>query len=173
MVYGNSNKHIKKSSDYEYAKILISNTPFSEETKKKQSESHKGIMHTEESKRKISLSHIGKILSEETKIKLSENQKGKSLEERCGEEKAKEMKIKMHNKLLGNTRRKNKVFTEEQRKRLSDAHKNNPFPKILCKYCNKMIGSNNYTRYHMKIVNINREMKINLNQRKINVYIVV
>ena len=58
----------------------------SEETRKKMSESHKGICHTEESKRKISESKKGKKhvfhysvkrkLSEETRKKLSEAHKG-------------------------------------------------------------------------------------------------
>lgn len=51
----------------------------SEETKKKQSEAHKGHQsvshHSEESKQKMSESHKGKKLSEETKQKQSEQNK--------------------------------------------------------------------------------------------------
>ena len=59
----------------------ISGYVFSEETKKKLSEAHKGKTHSEESKRKMSEVNKGKTLSEEHKIKLSEAKKGKTFSE--------------------------------------------------------------------------------------------
>ena len=53
------------------------NKTFSEEHKKKLSESHKGKHLSEEHKRKMSESHKGKVISEETKRKLSKVKKGK------------------------------------------------------------------------------------------------
>jgi hypothetical protein len=47
------------------------NKILSEESKKKISKSHMGILHTEESKLKMSLKHKGKILSDTTKKKIS------------------------------------------------------------------------------------------------------
>jgi len=55
-----------------------------EETKRKISESTKGIrthVHTEETKRKIGEAHKGKVVSEETKRKMSEAKKGKVISE--------------------------------------------------------------------------------------------
>lgn len=49
----------------------------SEETKRKISESHKGILHSEETKKKFSEMRKGNTLSEEHKRKLSEANKGK------------------------------------------------------------------------------------------------
>jgi hypothetical protein len=51
------------------------NKILSEESKKKISKSHMGILHTEESKLKMSLKHKGKILSDITKKKISESMK--------------------------------------------------------------------------------------------------
>ena len=52
--------------------------PFSEEWKRKISESHKGKKLSEEHKKKLSLAIKGKKRSEETKRKMSEWQKGKN-----------------------------------------------------------------------------------------------
>jgi hypothetical protein len=59
----------------------ISGYVFSEETKKKLSEAHKGKTHSEESKRKMSEVNKGKTLSEEHKRKISEAKKGKTFSE--------------------------------------------------------------------------------------------
>ena len=53
----------------------------SEETRKKLSESHKGLHHTEEARRKISEAKKGRPRSEETKRKVSEARKGRHLSE--------------------------------------------------------------------------------------------
>lgn len=65
-----------------------SHTSPTEETRRKNSESHKGVLHTEESKRKNSESHKGKPhphkgvpRSEETRRKIGESQKGKTISE--------------------------------------------------------------------------------------------
>ena len=53
----------------------------SEQTKKKKSESHKGIQLTEETKRKISEANKGHEVTEETKKKISEANKGRQFTE--------------------------------------------------------------------------------------------
>ena len=84
---GNAQKGIPRSEE---TKIKISNAlkgvkrkPYSEETKHKMSESHKGhpgynkgVAMSEETKIKMSNAHKGKHFSEETKYKISEAHKG-------------------------------------------------------------------------------------------------
>jgi len=147
MTYGNSNRHIKTSRDYAYIRELISNTPISIETKLKMSISGKGRKHTIEAKNKIRDSKLGKKMSDETRKKFSDWQRGKTWEERCGLNAIK-MKENHIIRMKGNTIRRGTKFSRESIERLSLAHKNNPFPKILCIYCNKKIGSNNYKRFH-------------------------
>ena len=50
---------------------------FTEEHRRKLSESQKGKKHSEEHKRKISESGKGKVMSEESKRKISDAKKGK------------------------------------------------------------------------------------------------
>ena len=87
----------------------ISGYVFSEETKKKLSEAHKGKTHSEESKRKMSEVNKGKTLSEEHKIKLSEAKKGKTFSE--------ESKRKM------SEAHKGKTFSEEHKRKISETNK--------------------------------------------------
>ena len=88
---------------------------FSEETKRKQSEAHKGNTtwlgktHSEETKRKMSDTRKGKTHSEETKRKQSEAKKGKTFSE--------ESKRKM------SEAQKGKSLSEETRRKLSEARK--------------------------------------------------
>lgn len=109
---------------------------FSEETKRKISESHKGKQLSEEHKRKLSESHKGKPspnkgkpLSEETKRKVSEGRKGK------GHPTSEETKRKISEANKGKkkppmseaTKRKvseaNRNPSEETKKKMSKAHK--------------------------------------------------
>lgn len=53
----------------------------SEDTRRKNSEAHKGKSHTEETRRKMSKANKGKVRSAETKLKISESMKGKHLSE--------------------------------------------------------------------------------------------
>ena len=55
----------------------------SEETRKKMSESHKGLKHTEETRKKMSEAHKGIPRSEEIRRKISESKKGKSTWNKC------------------------------------------------------------------------------------------
>ena len=73
-----------------------------EETRRKQSEAHKGITLSEEHKRKISEASKGKTLSEETRRKQSEAQKGKY----CGE----------NHPMFG------KHHSEETKEKMSESH---------------------------------------------------
>ena len=88
---------------------------FSEETKRKQSEAHKGNTtwlgktHSEETKRKMSDTRKGKTHSEETKRKQSEAKKGKTFSE--------ESKRKM------SEGHKGKTFSEETRRKMSETRK--------------------------------------------------
>ena len=87
-----SEQHKKKISESHKGKIV------SKETGRKISDAKKGKKHSEEAKKKISKSHKGKHLSEETKKKLSEANKGKKL-------------------------------SEETKKKMSESRKGNPGPK--------------------------------------------
>ena len=80
-----------------------------EETRKKISESHKGLTHSEESKRKISEANKGRTPTEETRKKLSESSKGKIL--------SSETKEKIRESLKGKPR------PEETRMKISESHK--------------------------------------------------
>ena len=81
----------------------------SEETKRKMSDTRKGKTHSEETKRKQSEAKKGKTFSEESKRKMSEAQKGKSLSE--------ETRRKM------SETRKGKIPSKETRRKLSEARK--------------------------------------------------
>ena len=59
----------------------VSGAVVSDETKRKISETRKGITHSEESRRKMSEAHKGKTHSEESRRKISETLKGKTLSE--------------------------------------------------------------------------------------------
>jgi hypothetical protein len=59
----------------------VSGAVVSDETKRKISETLKGITHSEESRRKMSEAHKGKTHSEESRRKISETLKGKTLSE--------------------------------------------------------------------------------------------
>jgi len=105
---------------------------FSEETKRKQSEAHKGNTtwlgktHSEETKRKMSDTRKGKTLSEETKRKQSEAKKGKTFSE---ESKRKMSEAQKGKSLSEETRRKmsetrkGKIPSKETRRKLSEARK--------------------------------------------------
>lgn len=113
---------------------------FSEEVKRKLSESFKGKHHTEESKRKMSESSKGKApwnkgkhLSEETKKKLSVVLKGKHLSEETrrkmsesskGKHHTEETKRKISESLKGRTI----IFSEETKRKMSESHKGIPSP---------------------------------------------
>ena len=95
----------------------------SEETRKKLSESHKGIKHSEETKKKISESlkgennHLyGKHLAEETKMKIGEAHKGRVLTEEHKKKIGKANKAEKH-PMYG------KHHTEESKKKSSESHK--------------------------------------------------
>lgn len=90
---------------------FISRKPkfFSEETRRKISESKKGKHHSEESKRKMSESHKGKIASEETRKKIGDISRGRRHSE--------ETKRKISNSHIGIKP------SEDTRKKMSINHK--------------------------------------------------
>ena len=92
----------------------------SEETKRKISKANMGRIHSEETKRKLANISRGRRHTEESKKKMSDAVKG---EKSCmfGKTRSEETKRKISNTQLG---KKRKPFTEEQRKRISDAVKN-------------------------------------------------
>jgi hypothetical protein len=104
----------------------ISGYVFSEETKKKLSEAHKGKTHSEESKRKMSEVNKGKTLSEEHKIKLSEAKKGKTFSEESKRKMSEAHKgktfSKEHKKKISETN-KGRTLSEETRRKISEARK--------------------------------------------------
>lgn len=89
--------------------------PMSEEQKKKMSEALKGRTFSEETRKKMSESHkgikpnLGKHHSEESKKKISEANKGKH----CSEETKRKI----------SEAQKGKYFSEEYKRKLSEAHK--------------------------------------------------
>lgn len=151
--------------------------PLSEETKKKISEAHKGMIFTEEHKQRLSESHKGQIAwnkgktgflcSEETRRKLSETHKGKilSIETRKkisrankGKHPTEETKRKM-----SESRRK-EYLSEETIRRMSESHKNQHYSPSteFKKGGNK--GKNNYNwqggkSFEEYTINFNKELK--------------
>ena len=105
---------------------------FSEETKRKQSEAHKGNTtwlgktHSEETKRKMSDTRKGKTHSEETKRKQSEAKKGKTFSEESKRKMSEAHKGKTfseeHKRKMSETR-KGKIPSKETRRKLSEARK--------------------------------------------------
>ena len=106
----------------------------SEETRRKMSESRKGIPRTEETKRKISEAQKGKTKTEETRRKLSEVNKGKIVTEetkRKISEAAKERIFTEETMIKMSESRKGIPHTEESRRKMSKAYKNRPFVKCI------------------------------------------
>ena len=94
----------------------------SDETRRKLSESHKGLVsgmlgkqHTEESREKNRQSHLGKSVSLETRQKLSAAHTGRTLSD--------EHKQKLSDAMSG------KKFSEEHKQKLSAAKKGKPSPR--------------------------------------------
>ena len=103
--------------------------PFSEETKKKMSESQKGKKRSEETKMRISEARKGIIFSEETKRKMSEKKKGnKRSEEWCemiskimkGKKRSEETKRKL------SELKKGTKLSEETKRKISERKKGVP-----------------------------------------------
>jgi group I intron endonuclease len=130
-------------SEYGYNKTLGgSNGRPSEETKKKLSESHKGIKHSEETKQKLSKAKKGKplsekhkqnlwknrsrIASEETKKKISTSNKGKKRSEEF-RQKMKEINLgrirseEFKQKISESGKARNWKPSEEHQKKLNDS----------------------------------------------------
>lgn len=104
---------------------------YTEETKRKIGDSHRGVHHTEETKRKISESHrgekhpmYGKHLSEETRRKIGETQRGE-----------KNHMYGKHSPLYG------KHHTEETRRKISDYIVKKMGKKVICIETGKIYDS--------------------------------
>ena len=97
----------------------LHNMNMSEETRRKMSESNKGLKRSDESRRKMSEAHKGHIVSEETRIKISEANKGRTSPMK-GRTLSEEHRRKLSEALKG---RKHEPFTEESRIKLSAAAK--------------------------------------------------
>jgi group I intron endonuclease len=98
----------------------------SEETRKKQSESHKGKVHSDEAKKKMSESHKGRIVTEDTKNILREKNKGKKHSEETKKKVSLASKGRKHSeetKEKMSKSQKGRVFSEDHKKNLSDASK--------------------------------------------------
>ena len=133
------------------------NFKHSEESKKKISESLKGMFagdkhpmkgkhHSNETRKKISESNTGKKHTEETKRRLSEIKKGKPRPDLVGKEFSEETRKKISEKLTGRefseehkknlsksmkgrpSSRKGKTLSEESKMKISKANKGNPSP---------------------------------------------
>lgn len=94
----------------------MADRPVSEDSKKRMSESHKGISLSEDTKKRMSEAHKGKTFSAETRKKLSLGMLGEN-NHRYGKTASEETKRKMSDSHKG------KVFSEEHRQNLSKAKK--------------------------------------------------
>jgi len=154
MTYSKFTKHKISSRDYEYAKILKSITPISEETRLKM-KAHK---FTNEHKIKLSESHKGihyenRILNRRGELntfygkKHSEESKQKMRKAKLGKIPTEETKQKRSISMIG----KNKYErTNEMRKNMSIAHKG----KKLTEEHKTNISKNHYRRKNKIIDNI-------------------
>ena len=91
------------------------------ESKKKNSEAHKGKYLSEETKKKISDARKGKLKSSETRKKMSEAMKGNKHALGC--KRSEETKKKM------SEAQKGKLISEEHKNKISEANKGNSYAK--------------------------------------------
>lgn len=101
---------------------LYGNKPMSEETKIKLSIANTGYKHTQEAKDKLSKKHAGKKLSEETKQKIGFFWKGRK------------RSIKNCDNISKGKLAKNLKYSEETKKKLSNAHKRQSFQQKIARY---------------------------------------
>ena len=121
---------------------------FSEETKRKQSEAHKGNTtwlgktHSEETKRKMSDTRKGKTHSEETKRKQSEAKKGKTFSEESKRKMSEAHKGKTfseeHKRKISETN-KGRTLSEEHKRKMSDVRKGRKWWNDGCGNCKMML----------------------------------
>jgi hypothetical protein len=150
--------------DYEYAKLIKNNTPlpietiekmrimklnfipwnknlkncFSEISRKKMSDSRKGIKHSEERNNRKSQRMKGIKKSEDAKQNMREAQRNKKLSE--------EHKQHLREANLGKISPKKGIkISKEIIEKIKYTLKNKP--KLICPVCKKIIDSNNYKKY--------------------------
>jgi hypothetical protein len=175
MTFGNSNKCIKKSYDYKYARELFMTVPVSEETRQKQSKSHKGKKFSKEHKHNLSIS------VKKTKDNASDDEKKRRHYYTRGEKngmfgkeavnKGKHRSKETIKRIKANTRlamqrpevkqkqkeNKSPMFGEKNgmykkhhskksKEKISNTLKNTP--KIECQYCKKSFYPWHYSRSH-------------------------
>lgn len=102
----------------------------SEETKKKNSKSHKGITHTKEARKKMVISRTGKKHSEETKKKMSQSRKGRKLTEEHKDNISKSHVGKKHTKehrIKNSLAKKGKSLTSDHKTKISQSSKGRTF----------------------------------------------
>ena len=149
--YKFSDETKKKMSESATGKIM------SIESRKKMSKAKKGKNFSKNHKEKISKGNKNKFVSDETKKKMSESAKRKyeNIEERIkiskslkGKKKSKETKKKMSEAKKGQTSpNKGKSFSEEHKRKISEALKNKKY-EITCYICqNIFIAKSNAAKY--------------------------
>lgn len=111
----------------------------SDESRKRMSESHKGVKLSEEHKRKISENssrhNLGKHLSDETKKKLSKSHKGKKLSQNVKDKISKSLTGKKHSEESKNKMsksQKGRIFSDLHKKRISESRKGIKLSKEVC-----------------------------------------
>lgn len=80
-----------------------------------------GVVPSEETRRKISAFHKGRLVSDETRKRLSESGKGRHGRENWTAEQKANHSAKISAALRGKSKKKGRVFTEEHRRKLSEA----------------------------------------------------
>lgn len=114
--------------------MALSGRIVSEETKKRQSESHKGKPISEETKQKISGALKGRILTPEHRLKLSESLKGKKLSQVQRErliELTRNRIVTQETRLKMSITRKGRTLTEEHKAKLREARQNRTVSPIV------------------------------------------
>jgi hypothetical protein len=149
MTYGNSNKHIKTSRDYEYVIHLMKNTPISIKTKEKMSvNSGWKNSYTRKFMKKARIKNSYKYKTPEFRHKISKLTSGEN-NPMFGKHHSCEsiQKIKEHLDVNGkNNPMFGKHHSKESREKMSNSQKNRT--KIECPICKKLVDPGNFSKWH-------------------------
>lgn len=173
MTYGNTNKCIKTSRDYEYVVQLMRNTPLSKETKEKISANSawkNSITYESMKNARIKNSYKYKTIEFRKKISILTAGKNNGM---FGKHHSKESIQKIKNNLDVKGEKNpmfNHVYTTNTKQKMSISQKNRT--KIYYPICKKFIDPGNYSRWHKnKHIYIKLETHVNKDIIKSNLII--